>query len=293
MKNILLTGAGPRSFIGRNLRELLTEDYNISAPPHAELELLDYDALEQYILTHRIDAIVHGAVHVPMFNGQQREFYNDMRMFMNMEKASHLVEKLVYFGSGAEYDKRFDITMATEDNIGNTIPDSEYGLAKYTMNSIARSSEKIYNLRLFGVFGKYELWELKFLSNLCCKAMYGLPLTIRRECLFDFLFIDDLAHVVDWALKNTPPRHDYNTCHGTPYRLTELAGMVKEISGASADIVVLEEGKSFDYTASNTALCRDFSGFEPTPMYTAIEALYAYYKQNKNKISLDVLKGTK
>jgi GDP-L-fucose synthase len=293
MKNVLLTGAGPRSFIGRNLRELLAAEYNIFAPPHAELELLDYDALERYILAHRIDAIVHGAVHVPMFNGPKREFYNDMHMFMNMEKAAQHVEKLVYFGSGAEYDKRFDITMVTEENIGKSIPESEYGLAKYTMNSIARSSQKIYNLRLFGVFGKYELWELKFISNLCCKALYGLPLTIRRDCLFDFLYIDDLARVVDWALKTTPAQHDYNVCFGTPYSLTDLANMVKEISGTSANIIVLEEGRNLDYTASNTALRRDFAGFKPTPMHNAIEALYAYYEQHKTEISLDVLKETK
>lgn len=293
MKNILLTGAGPRSFIGRNLKEILADQYTIYAPPHAELELLNYDALEHFIEQNRIDVIVHGAVHVTLFNGSEHKFYNDMRMFMNVEKASRLVEKVLYFGSGAEYDKRYNITMVGEEEIGKKIPDSEYGLAKYTMNTIARTSRNIYNLRLFGVFGKYELWELKFLSNLCCKALYGLPLTVRRECRFDFLYIDDLAQAVQWALEHTPPRHDYNVCHGTPYRLTELATMVKEVSGTTAEIVVLNEGEDLDYTASNVALYRDFPQFHVTPMREAISTLYAFYERHKSEIDLERLKETK
>ena len=42
MKNILITGGS--GFIGKNLREQLQGKYNIYAPSHSELELLDYDA---------------------------------------------------------------------------------------------------------------------------------------------------------------------------------------------------------------------------------------------------------
>ena len=175
----------------------------------------------RYVDQNRIEAIVHGAVHVPEFNGLENEYYNDMLMFWNLERLSGYVEKIFYFGSGAEFDKRDHIRMAKETDIPSVLPVSQYGLAKYTMNRIAQASDNIYNLRLFGIFGKYELWQIKFISNLCCKAVLNLPLSIRSECMFDFLYIEDLPAIVSWFLENKPAYHDYNVCHGIPYRADE------------------------------------------------------------------------
>lgn len=292
MKRILITGAGPKSFVGRNLKEALQEKYEVFAPPHSELELLDYEALEKYVKDNRIDAVIHAAIHVPIFNGAEKEFYNDMQMFLNIEKISRQVEKVLYFGSGAEFDKRYDITMAREEDIGNTIPTSEYGMAKYTMNLIARRSENIYNLRLFGIFGKYELWNIKFLSNLCCKAVFDFPLTVRQECSFDFLYIEDLPPIVEWFLENTPRYHDYNICYGQPYQLTQLAKIVLKASGKALPVTVLEPGRNLDYTACNTRLLREYPE-KLTPINQAIDQLYHWYEKNQMQIDPEILRKTR
>ena len=291
MKRILILGAGKRSFIGRNLREGLEErqQYRVFAPPREELNLLEIESLKKYVYSHKIDIIVNAAVHVPMFHGEEKEFFYDMQMFWNVQSIGREVDKVIYFGSGAEYDKRFHIRNVKEENIGDSIPTSEYGLAKYTMNHIARDSDNIYNLRLFGVFGKYELWQIKFLSNLCCKAVYGLPLTIRQDCDFDFLYIQDLVEVVIWFVENTPSFRDYNVCHGRGYNLMNLANMVKEVSGKKLEIYLLNEERNLDYTASNERLRKQIDGLSITPMYDAIEALYCYYLKNMNLIDLGIL----
>ena len=288
MKNILITGG--TGFVGRNLMESLSGQYAIFAPSHKELELLDYDALEQYVLENRIDVIIHSAIHVPMFNGAEKEFFNDMQMFTNMEKISHRVEKLIYFGSGAEFDKRYDIYMAKEETLGKTIPTSEYGLAKYTMNLIARQSSNIYNLRLFGIFGKYELWNIKFLSGLCCKALFDLPLTVRKDCYFDFISIEDLGAIVSWFIENEPKWHDYNICYGKPYLLSELAQMVKRISGKELQVKLLSNERNVDYCADNTRLLEQIPQLRITPMEEALTRLYQYYDDNRHLIDVDVLK---
>lgn len=281
MKNILITGA--RGFVGRNLKEALSDRYQVFAPPHSELELLDYEALARYVERNRIQSVVHAAVHVPMFNGAEKEFFHDMQMFMNLEKLSAGLDKLLYFGSGAEFDKRSDITLVKEEDWGKSIPVTEYGLAKYTMNRIARDSRNIYNLRLFGIFGKYELWQIKFLSNLCCKAVFDLPLTVRKECSFDFLYIDDLAPVVAWFLEHEPRHHDYNVCMGVPYELTELARMVDQAACKELPIQVLSEGRNPDYTACGDRLWRE-TGLKPTAMEAALRSLYAWYAAYSGEI---------
>ena len=290
MKRILITGG--RGFVGRNLQEALSGQYQVFAPSHKELELLDYDALARYVDRNRIEAVEHAAIHVPMFNGAEKEFFHDMQMFMNLEKLSAGLDKLLYFGSGAEFDKRADITLVKEEDWGKSIPVTEYGLAKYTMNRIARDSRNIYNLRLFGIFGKYELWQIKFLSNLCCKAVFDFPLTVRKECSFDFLYIDDLAPVVAWFLENKPAWHDYNVCMGVPYKLTELAALVKATAQKDLPIQVLSEGRNPDYTACGDRLWQE-TGLQPTSMKAAIDSLYAWYRDHQKEIDTEILRTSR
>ena len=291
MKTVLITGAS--GFVGRNLAEALANDYNILSPRHAALDLLDLEALLSFVQKNKVDIIIHAAVHVPMVNGVEKEYYNDMVMFLHLERISHLVEKVLYFGSGAEFDKRFSIRMAVEEDIGKSIPVSEYGLAKYTMNMLARRSENIYNLRLFGIFGKYELWNIKFLSNLCCKAAFDLPLTVRSDCYFDFLSIEDLPPIVRWFIENTPKYHDYNVCHGTEFLLTQLADMVKKASEKELPIVLLSPEKNLDYSASNLRLHGEMDSLPITDMQTALSELYHYYVSNRSKIDIAVLQASR
>ena len=288
MMNLLITGG--TGFIGRNLTEALGDRYNIFAPAHKELDLLDYNALSGFINDNQIDVVIHGAIHVPMFNGKENECFNDLKMFLNLEKLSRNIKKIIYFGSGAEYDKRFDIRNVTEDDFGTSIPDTEYGLAKYTMNKIARKSDNIYNLRLFGIFGKYELWQLKFISNLCCKALFDLPLTIRKDCMFNFLYIDDLPAIIDRFINSSPDYHDYNITHDKSYMLSEIANIVKEVSGKDLEIRLLSKEFNLDYTACNKRLREEFPDVNITSLKVAIEDLYHYYDSHRNIIDLEELK---
>lgn len=290
MRRILLTGAGKKSFIGRSLKEMLSEQYEVFAPSHAALDLLDFDAVQRYTTENKIEVLVHSAIHVPIFNGAADEYINDMRMFLHLEKVSRDMFKMIYFGSGAEFDKRYDITMVKEESFGKTIPITDYGFAKYTMNTIARHSKNIYNLRLFGIFGPYELYQYKFISNLCCRAVLGLPIKVRQDCNFDFIYIDDLHQPVQWCIEGSPSYRDYNLCHGTPYRLTEIAAMVKEVAGISQETIVISEGNNLDYTANNARLVEDMNHqWKITPLYNAVEKLYKYYYDNKSLIDHSIL----
>ena len=288
IKRILLTGAGHRGFVGRNLAEALKEKYELCTPASKELDLRDYEATARYIDKQKIDAVIHASSSI------ENTLDSDLKMYFNLEKLSRDLDRMIYFGSGAEFDKRFDIVMASEDDIGKRIPADGYGFAKYIMSTHARLSKNIYCLRLFGIFGKYENWTYKFISNICCKTVFDLPLTIRRECKFDYIYIDDLPDVVEWFLENNAKYHDYNFTYGSPVLLTELAEMTLRAAGKKLEVIMLNpDGFNNEYTSSNKRLTSEVSFFRPTRLDIAVEKLYKYYVDNKDSIDYKILEQTR
>jgi len=75
-----------------------------------------------------------------------------------------------------------------ENHFGNYIPEDDYGLYKYLMTEHTLLNNKIINLRLFGVFGKYEDWRIRFISNACCKAVHNLLITIKKDAVYDYIY---------------------------------------------------------------------------------------------------------
>lgn len=293
MKRVLLTGAGPHGFIGRNLAPALREQYEVFTPSSQELNLCDYDALARYVDEHRIGMVIHGALQNVTRVGYENAMLHDMQMFYNIEKLAGQLNKVVYFGSGAEFDKRFPMERIRETELGRSVPTDYYGLEKYVMALHARASRNIYNLRLFGIFGKYEEWQSKFISNLCCKAVYGLPLIVRQNCMFDFLYIDDLAPIVIWFLEHPHKYHDYNVCTGQPVDLLTIAETVSDISGKKLPIEVAKEGWNLAYTADPGRLMEEMGSIQLFSMRDAITELYSYYQRCQSEISYTELKETR
>lgn len=292
MKRILLTGAGPHGFVGRNLAPVLKERYEVFTPSSRELDLCDYGALARYVDERRIDTVIHGAVQNVTLVGPENAMLHDMQMFFNIERLSEQLDKVLYFGSGAEFDKRLPMDQIQEGALGRSVPADYYGLEKYAMALHTRVSRNIYNLRLFGVFGKYEEWQSKFISNLCCKAVFDLPLTVRQNCMFDFLYIDDLAPVVVWLLEHQPKYHDYNVCTGQPVDLVSIAKTVLEVSGKQLPILVAREGWNLAYTADPSRLAEEMGGIELHSMRDAVTELYQYYWECRSSIPYHELKDT-
>jgi GDP-L-fucose synthase len=293
MKQVLLTGGGPRGFIGRNLKEKLSDCYELLTPSSAELNLCDYDAVARYMDTHQISQVIHSANHSLIHSGAENAMKYDLQMYYHLQKFAPMLDKILYFGSGAEYDKRKDVTMVREEQIGQSIPADYYGLYKYIINEDARKSKNIYNLRLFGIFGKYENWQVKFISNLCCKAIFGLPLTVRQNCKFDFLYVQDFPEMVKWAMESELNYHDYNICTGQAVELVSLAEIVRDVSGKDLDITVLNDGWNLEYTASNARLKEENPKVRYTKIEKAIAELYGYYESIKETIDIEILEKSR
>ena len=283
---ILITGAS--GFVGRNVREyLVSKGYDVAAPTSKELNCIDEKEVFEYLSGYYFDVILHFAVYgdgIDKSKDGTKSLEYNLRMFHNFAKYSNLYGKMIYTGSGAEFDKRFPICKVAETDFGKSIPIDQYGLMKYTVNQIIENSSNIYNLRLFGIFGPYEYWKTKYISNLCCKAIKGLPLSLRQNCWFDYLWIEDFCRMLEqFILLEKPQYHSYNAVSGSRIDLYSIAYIVKKISGKELNIYVCKEGYTNEYTADNTRIIKELQGFSFTNIEEAIENLYRWYaKQEKN-----------
>lgn len=286
---VLIIGA--TGFIGRNLKEYFEnkEGYVLLAPNRQELNVLDEKSVTKYLQQHQIDVVIHAAIYVcNEFKGNAPELIleNDLRMFYNFEKNKSLYKKMIYFGSGAEYDKTYPIVDISENEIGESIPESDYGFAKYIIGNSILGEKNIYNLRIFGLFGKYENWRETFISNCCCKAVKGLPLTIRQNVFFDYMWIEDFCGIVEWFVNNTPKFNDYNITTGKKVDLKSIAALVNTISEKDLPIYVCQKGLGNEYTASNERLRKEIPDLNFTNLKYAIEKLYNWYVSVQNQIDI-------
>lgn len=282
--NIFLTGGS--GFIGRNIIEILGKKYNILAPSHKELELLDTEAVKDYIRSHKIDIIIHtanrggGRDSKDMANVLE---YNT-HMFFNIARNSRFVKRIIHLGSGAEYGKQRDLIKVKESAFDSYVPSDDYGFAKYICSKYIEKSDNIINLRLFGVYGKYENYRYKFISNAIVKNLFSLPITIKQNVYFDYLYIDDLIKIIEYFISNERRYNIYNCTRGTTIDLISLANIINEISDNPSEIIVLNEGLNKEYSADNSRLLGELRKFKFTSHKEAITLLYNYYNSIVNKI---------
>ena len=284
MIRIFVTGSS--GFIGRNLAETFAGRYEIHAPASTELDLREENAVRQYLERNKFDVIVHAAT---TRSNRRLGAPSDMldcncRMFFNLARNEHSFGKMIYFGSGAEYDRRGLLPRVSEDYFDTRVPTDAYGFSKYICAKYAEGRPKIVNLRLFGVFGKYEAWDVRFISNACARVICGLPIVIRQNAVFDYLYVQDLAKITEWFIENTPQQTTYNVCTGRSWELRQLAETVAAVSGRKPEIQSTNPGMGAEYTGDNSRLLSEIPALQFEPMQRAIEALYGWYEENRNAI---------
>lgn len=292
MKKVLLTGGS--GFIGKHVLEHFknSNKYQIIAPTSQELNIIDEEKVTAYLEKQKFDIVLNFAVYGDGIDktkdGTKMLEYN-LRMFLNFEKNSHLYGKMFYAGSGAEYDKRFDIIDVCEDDEGRHIPIDQYGLMRYTIDRLIRHSKNIYDLKIFGIYGIYEPWQRRFISNCCCKAVKGLPLTIRQNLFFDYLYVKDFCRILERLMDMEPHEHAINVVRGKKIDLYSLAKLVLEVSRKELPIYVCAEGIGKEYTADNSRLIEEIGIFEYTDNKAAIAEMYTWYQKNENIIDITQL----
>jgi len=292
--NILITGG--TGFIGRNLTEYLSPKHKVFAPTHEELELLDDSAVNGYFNKYRFDFVIHGAVRPGHRNTKNScgQLDTNLRMFFNIIRNNDKFGRLIFLSSGAVYGVSRPLVKIKEEHLGELIPKDEHGFSKYI---IARYIERIDNaveLRVFGIFGKYEDYAIRFISNAICKTICGLPITVKENRKLDYIYIDDLMPVIDYFVSTPNPRFKaYNITPDQSIEIKELAKKVKLITGKGVPIIVNEKSLGVEYGGDNSRLKAEITDLRFTPIDTAIKKLNEWYLENQHLINKELLLSDK
>jgi len=289
-KKVLLTGGS--GFIGKNILESqLAEKYYLFAPTRNELNLTDDKSVKDYFSDKNFDAVIHAACKPGHRNAKDISniFLQNSKMFFNLLQNQDRFEKLINIGSGAIYDTRNPLSKIPETFAGKNIPQDEHGFCKYVEGKIIEKSSNIVDLRVFGIFGKYEDYAIRFISNALCKAAFDLPITIKQNRKFDYIYVKDLMPILDYFIENNTEFNAYNITPDNSITLVELAEKVLRITGKNLPVIIAQKGMGPEYSGDNFRLKNEISSLSYTPIDEAITELYAWYNQNREKINKEFL----
>lgn len=284
---VLITGG--EGFIGRNLKEYLALDgsLEIFSPKLADLDLVSAESVSDYLRKVSIDVVIHSATTTP--SGKEyppNVCETNLRMFFNLVRCMNRSMRLINLGSGSEYSRSNWHPDMKESFFDAHVPEDSHSYSKYVVSKYIRDRKNLdmVTLRIFGVFGKYEDFRYKFISNAIAKNLTDLPIVINQNVVYDYLYIDDLCRLVKYFIFNSPRRRDYNLTPSDSIDLLGIAEIVNQVADRKSDVKLLNEGMGTTYTGNNDRLLKEIGGFSFTSYAESIANLYRYYGERRAQI---------
>lgn len=275
MKNILLTGSG--GFIGIHVKNFLSEKFNLFTPRSFQLNLLDKNAVTEYVKENQIDFIIHSAscgVRISPDATIEEVAKPNIEMFKNL---ADLNLPMITFGSGAEYDKSRPLHKIKEENFGENIPQDPYGYSKYLISKEIEERENILNLRIFGIYGTGED-KSRVTSCIVNDNLAHRPILLNQNVVFDFIWIEDFCKIVEFFIENQTKEKFVNVAPTEIIEIVELAKIVNDFSDFKSKIIVKKDGLNKEYTGDNSTLLKLMPDLKFTSYAEGMKKFYSLMK---------------
>lgn len=278
--NILVTGSN--GFIGSNVIKLLSDNinYKLFKGNRNTINLYSTDDIERYIDKNKIDVVIHCAID----GGNRLEqdtyetFYKNILMYENLIKFSHKYKMFINFGSGAEFDRKENISNINESEVFCVIPTDFYGLSKNIISKLSSHCPIVLNLRLFGCFYHNEL-STRFIKNNINNYINHKSMIIHQDQYMDFFYMEDLINIIDYSLNNPISTYkDINMSYLKKYKLSDIANIINELSSHKVDINIENKISVLNYTGNGEKL--NSLGLELKGLEFGIKECYEHIKYN-------------
>lgn len=252
---ILLTGAN--GMVGKNILDVAGEyHHEFISPTSAELNLLDNNAVREYIKDHNPDMVIHAAGIVGGIQANMAQpvkfLVDNMQMGLNILTAANDgdVAKFLNLSSSCMYP-RDAINPLSEDLIlkGELEPTNEgYALAKVTSTRLceyickenpSRLYKTIIPCNLYGRFDKFDSNHSHMIPAVIRKIdeanknnLQEIDIWGNGEARREFMYAEDLAEFIFYAIENFEAMpQNLNVGLGTDYTINEYYQAVASVVG--------------------------------------------------------------
>jgi GDP-L-fucose synthase len=254
--------AGHRGMVGSAVwRALENKGYtNLVGRSSKELDLKDQQAVLNFLQTEKPEAIIDAAARVGGILANSDFPYQFLMENMQIQNSlidSALksgIDKFVFLGSSCIYPKFAPQPLKEEYLLTDSLePTNEwYAIAKITgvkvcqaiRNQFKKDYVSLMPTNLYGYFDNFDLQTSHVLPAMIRKfheakknknadvVLWGSGTPMR-----EFLFVDDMAEAVVYALENELPEYLYNVGSGKDITIRELAETIQNVIGHQGQII--------------------------------------------------------
>jgi len=309
-KDLKIYIAGHRGMVGSAVwRALEKKGYtNLIGKTSKELDLKNQNAVLDFLEKEKPEAIIDAAARVGGIlanNDYPYQFLMENMQIQNNLIDSALktgIEKFVFLGSSCIYPKFAPQPLKEEYLLTDSLePTNEwYAIAKITGVKLCQSIRKQFNkdyvslmpTNLYGYFDNFDL-----------KTSHVLPAMIRKfheaknndnadvtlwgsgTPMREFLFVDDMAEAVVYALENELPEYLYNVGSGKDITIKELAETIQKVTGHEGNIVWdSEKPDGTPRKLMDVSKMKEIGWQYKTELEEGVEKTYAWFLDNIDSI---------
>ena len=261
-KNTKIYIAGHKGMVGSAIwRTLSAKGYtNLIGASSSELDLRNQQAVAAFMAKENPEVIIDAAARVGGIlanNNFPYQFIMENMQIQNNLIDSALqagVEKFIFLGSSCIYPKLAPQPLKEEYLLTGTLePTNEwYAIAKITGVKACEAIRKQFGkdyvslmpTNLYGTHDNFDLNTSHVLPAMMrkfheAKENNHAPVTLwgSGTPMREFLFVDDMAQAVVFALENKLPEYLYNVGTGEDLTIKKLAETIQQITGHQGEIV--------------------------------------------------------
>jgi len=253
--------AGHRGMVGSSVwRALQTKGYNnLIGKTSTELDLRNQQAVTDFIKAEQPDVIIDAAARVGGILANNNNPYpflmENLQIQNNLIDAAHKadVQKFIFLGSSCIYPKFAPQPLKEAYLLTDSLEPTNqwYAIAKIAGVKACEAIRKQYGkdfvslmpTNLYGPNDNFDLMSSHVLPAMLRKfyeaKANNTPVTLwgSGTPMREFLYVDDLAQAVLFAVENTLPEHLYNVGTGSDVTIKVLAETIQNTVGHKGDII--------------------------------------------------------
>tara|TARA_B110000037_G_C17030527_1_gene469291 strand:+ start:266 stop:1222 length:957 start_codon:yes stop_codon:yes gene_type:complete len=309
-KNTKIYISGHRGMVGSAVwRALEKKGYtNLIGKTSIVLDLKDQQAVTDFYNIEKPAVVINAAAKVGGIlannNFPYQFLMENMQIQNNLINGAHKagIEKFIFLGSSCIYPKFAPQPLKEECLLTDSLePTNEwYAIAKISGVKACQAIRKQYNkdyvsLMPTNLYGSFDNFDLK--------TSHVLPAMIRKfqeakqnnnadvtlwgsgTPMREFLFVDDMAEAVVYALENELPEYLYNVGSGKDITIRELAETIQKVTGHEGNIVWdTEKPDGTPRKLMDVSKMQNIGWEYSTELQEGIEKTYQWFLENIENI---------